>query len=163
MFVREGIGTRHGHHVVEPTARICAAIVTVPGGCDTLMCSTYLQCGAGLSDRNIDVLHSMGVSLTTWNKAFIVGGDFNMEPQVLETSGVAARVSATIVAPNAPRGTCTTAEHGSLLDYFLVDNQMPSGLADVTTDQSASAFIPGWPASAPSTSRRLAPWTLNAR
>ena len=60
-----------------------------------------------------------------------------MEPHVLETSGVAARVSATIVAPNAPRGTCTTAEHGSLLDYFLIDNQMASGLADVRVDYMA--------------------------
>ena len=53
------------------------------------MCSTYLQCGVGLNDTNIDVLHSRGVSLTTWAKAFIVGGDFNMEPHALEASAMA--------------------------------------------------------------------------
>ena len=131
VFVREGIGTRHGHHVLEPTSRMCAAIVNVPGGSETLMVSTYLQCTVGLSDGNIDALHSIGVTLTTWSKSFIVGGDFNMEPTALEASGITGRANATLVVPNAPRGTCTIAEQGSLIDYFLVDNQLVTGLADV--------------------------------
>ena len=62
VFVRDGIGARNAHHIVHPSHRFCGPLVRVPGGTETLICSTYLQSAVGLNASNIDVVHKLGIA-----------------------------------------------------------------------------------------------------
>ncbi len=64
---------------------------------------------------------------------FIVGGDFNLVPQMLASSGFAESLQAAIVAPRVARGTCRTGKSHKMFDYFVLSRGLEQGLARVTT------------------------------
>ena len=93
--------------------------------------SAYMHDSQGLSKSNLDILHDLGHIVCTLVGPWVTGGDFNMDPSMLNEAGYPKRMGATLAVPHAPRGTCTSAEGGSTLDYFLIDNQLATGIADI--------------------------------
>eukprot|EP00972_Heterocapsa_arctica_P070737 10448829-Heterocapsa_arctica.AAC.1 len=60
---------------------------------------------------------------------FIVGGDFNMNPSMLEDSGFLEMAGCSLLAPPSGLGTCkASAGTTSSIDYFLADKSLAAGV-----------------------------------
>ena len=51
------------------------------------MISVYLWTGEGLSERNLALLHRMKLLTKTLKGPWIAAGDWNLEPELLQSSG----------------------------------------------------------------------------
>ncbi|CAK0911035.1 unnamed protein product, partial [Prorocentrum cordatum] len=93
----------------------------VPGGVEFLAVSAHLKDSEGLSERNIGLLSTIGALLTSRQGSFVVGADFQMEPEVLASSELVSTLPANIVYPDVA-GTCagTSTQGVRMLDYFIV-------------------------------------------
>ena len=49
--------------------------------------SVYLWTGEGLSERNLALLHRLKLLTKTLKGLWVVGGDWNVEPELLQSSG----------------------------------------------------------------------------
>ena len=76
----------------------------------------YLESGSGLNATNLHVLGLVAQRLHAMAMPFIVAGDFNLSPPVLESSGVLSLVGGRVVAPEF--GTVTPSH--DILDYYVV-------------------------------------------
>ena len=87
--------------------------------------SIYLCESEGLSSENMSILEAAAVALGTATGPWIVGGDWNMPPQLLLQSGWLEIVQGVIVAPDPP--TC----NDSVYDYFVVHWSLAHAVAGV--------------------------------
>ncbi|CAK0840937.1 unnamed protein product, partial [Prorocentrum cordatum] len=112
-----------------------------------LVCvSIYLRTGEGLSPENTAILARVfGFlrRLSARGQPWLLGGDFNMEPEALFKNDWLAKVDATVIRPCVP--TCRQAQPGTVIDYFIVPTWLrprvrDTPLVDVTVDT-----WPQWP------------------
>ena len=97
--------------------RICAAHVNgMLGGGFTLV-SLYMKDGLEVQGINVDILRDLGAFLLQLEEPWMVAADWNMEPEVLETSGWLGAVTGAVVAPE---GCTCTKGLGAKLDYFVL-------------------------------------------
>ena len=82
----------------------------------------YFHCAEGLSPRNLRLLEEMARVLQGLTGPWCVGGDWQMEPEVLLRSGFARLVKGVIFAPSTP--TC----RGHVIDYFVVSENVRSAV-----------------------------------
>ena len=66
--------------------RMTASSIDVPGLGPVLAIALYLRVGEGLSKANLQLLADVAVLIEEVGGDFIVGGDFNMGPEVLRKS-----------------------------------------------------------------------------
>ncbi len=105
------------------------ATVEAPCYRPTVMISTYLEDGVGLSVGNRSVLANIGQRLRRLGHGadegggkhegpipFVVGGDFNLTPEALAGASFPRMLDATVVAPRSARGTRRTAKSQRTLD-----------------------------------------------
>ncbi len=135
VFVRSYLGAHfptNGNHVIEE-GRAVAAVVDIDGCRPILAVSAYLRDGVGLNDANMKTIGKIGACVSAHGNKWqtIIGGDFNVEPNVLNASGFAQQMEATIVAPASRRGTCRTSTTAKVYDYFVVGNRMAEGIDEV--------------------------------
>ncbi len=135
VFAREGIGIHYppgGPHVLSP-GRAVAAVVQAPGHRPTIMVSCYLCHGKGPNSENLEILAAVGQRLRTLSEhfEFVIGGDLNMEPPDIATTGIQDELEATIMAPATARGTFRGPTTSSLLDYFIVSNRLAAAVEKV--------------------------------
>ena len=97
-----GLTTAEEH--LEQSLRALAAKLDFPGGRRTLVIAAYLRCTIGLKDDNLDLLDSFGAAARSWAGPFVVGADFNADPQAAIASGIEHSMKAKVVAPDAPPG-----------------------------------------------------------
>ena len=83
-----------------------------------MFCSLYLYVGEGIDGRNCDLLRSVGRLLRTIGQPFIISGDFQVHPQILERSGLAAEFRGVVVRPGQITYASGAAE--SEIDYFII-------------------------------------------
>ncbi len=96
------------------------------------LATVYLWTSEGMSARNLAILDALGAALRGLGIPFVVGGDWNVGPEVLEATGWAERLRAKIVAPQdvtfVPTATLGDGEsapaQGSRLDYFVVSEML---------------------------------------
>jgi hypothetical protein len=86
--------------------------------------STYLWCSEGLSLRNLDVLQCVAQVLQRLRGPWLVGGDFNLEPALLQQSGWLGLVRGVVHAPAG--ATCD----GGTYDYFVASRSLSAGGAE---------------------------------
>ncbi len=137
VFIRSYIGAHRptiGSHIIEP-GRAVAAVMDIEKCRPTLLVSIYLHDGEGLTERNKAILAKVGAFVQASGKQwqYVIGGDFNLIPEVLATSSFAHSLSARIVAPRNRRGTCRTIHGAKTYDYFVVNDALVQGMADITT------------------------------
>ena len=89
------------------------------------MGSLYLRGSAGLSEENLNILQEVAIVLKKLRGPWIVAGDFNLNPDMLRSSGWLDVVKGVLVAPASP--TC----HGSTYDYFVVCQALASSVAGI--------------------------------
>eukprot|EP00959_Pyramimonas_sp_CCMP1952_P284367 5944535-Pyramimonas_sp.AAC.1 len=82
-------------------------------------------------------MYKIGGFVSSALSGHVIGGDFNMEPQVLGESKFVETLEAQLVASGGP--TCTsTSEAGSKnYDYFIVSSGLSKGVRSVGVDRSA--------------------------
>ncbi len=137
VFIRNYLGAHRpttASHIIEP-GRAVAAVLDIEKCRPTLLISIYLHDGEGLTERNKAILAKVGAFLQSSGKQwqYVIGGDFNLVPEVLATSMFAQGLSARIVAPANKRGTCRTVHGSRTYDYFVVSEALSQGMEDVAT------------------------------
>ena len=100
--------------------------------------SVYLKDGVGMDDDNWAVLLRVGEALALCGQPFIIGGDFNMHPQVITDAGWTRRLRARAVYTT--EGTCRGATGSyTKLDYFVVEEGLAKAIQAVARDPQEPA------------------------
>ena len=80
--------------------------------------SVYFHHSEGWTERNQQLLEMLGDEVRRCARLWVIGGDFNMEPEAFEQFATPARLPGILVAPTIP-----TFRHGASVrrfDYFVV-------------------------------------------
>ena len=88
------------------------------GGIDLILVTVYFFDGLGCTGDNLDLMEEVGVFLRGRRGPFLIIGDFNIEPDMLEEHGWPQWLGAAVVRPPVPF-TCTSGQC-RVLDYALV-------------------------------------------
>ena len=84
--------------------------------------SAYLHSTGVLDADNQAPLRFIAGVVKAWRRPFILAGDWQVAPEVLEESGWPALMRARIVHTNSK--TYSSGGHASHLDYFLVEESL---------------------------------------
>ena len=87
------------------------------------MGSVDLIDSVGLAPENLEVLQEVAIALKQLKGPWILGGDWNVTPQVLAASNWVTIIGGVIVAPAVP--TC----NGSTYDFVVVDKRLQTAIA----------------------------------
>ena len=96
----------------------------LPGG--VLVGNTYGYTSEGMSARQFDLLDEMCVYLVRYGRPYILAGDWNMDPNIIERSGILQRINGIIIATSTP-----TTTSGTRLDYFIIHKDLASLVMNV--------------------------------
>ncbi len=148
IFARDHVGMSFpetGSHIWHE-ARAVAAVVEAPGFRPMLVASLYLVSGAGTDRRNLEVMADVGRCLKAQGEGWlaVVAGDFNLTPQDVVDVGFDRQLGASIFHPQTSRGTFRTSVTASLLDFFLVSDQLAAAVSKVETVEASGmkAHVP---------------------
>ena len=100
--------------------------------------SIWLRDSEGLSSENMLILDHAAASLGKLKGPWILGGDWNLTPQVLLESNWLEVVRGVIVAPRHP--TC----NGKVYDFFVVAEGLVPAIAGIVRIDNAGLH-PHWP------------------
>ena len=93
--------------------------------------SIWLKDSEGLSETNIELLHQVQIILSVLKGPWLIAADWNMEPQVLQSSRWLEVIGGVIRAPD--KVTC----NDSIFDYFVVHKEIAPSVVSVTTLDNA--------------------------
>ena len=128
--------------------RAVAVEIYAPSARPMVVYSCYLHDHEGLSQRNADLMATVGRH--TCRQAFqpIVGADWNMSPEVVSASGLLQAASFTLADPGSTAASFTMAGKKSLIDFFAVQKQLAQAIdkvevlkADVSPHQPVSLLF----------------------
>ena len=95
----------------------------------------YLHVGEGWSERNLEIIQTLGSKLVALNQPFVIMGDFNMSPEEFSQCDFLNQVNASVVAPDTV--TFKQAGHSSSIDFLLLLLRwwlrVTRGLSSITT------------------------------
>ena len=133
-----GIRPHDGSVPCEFAHRICAAWIggVTRGGIHVV--SVYLHDSEGLSERNLALLQTLAAAVRTLRGPWVVGGDWNITPEMLRGTNIFNVMDATVAAPVLP--TC----HQSVYDFFVVPKRMAKAVVAVQRIDDAG-LNPHWP------------------
>ena len=135
ILVRDEMGLRplpEAGRVVEAKHRVTWGILEAPGFGEVLLGSIYLVTGEQLSPANLSIMAHIGLTIQTTGLQHIVGGDWNMERQVVQESswGTDNDVRTRLLGHEGVGGTCKYKKQGkrkhgySNIDFFAVDDRL---------------------------------------
>ena len=93
--------------------------------------SIWLRDSEGLSPENLDILQQVAEVLSSLRGPWVIGGDWNINPQVLAASGWLGIVDGVIHSPEEP--TCNS----NTYDYFVVSKTFSGAVAGVLQIEDA--------------------------
>ena len=108
----------------------------VKGGVDLL--SVYLISGEGPSESNAAICNQVADKLLCLNRPFIIGGDWQMTSEQLESMGWVQRVGGVIVQPSSVTPPSCSSGKGRMIDYFVVSKGLEHLVADCYVVQLAT-------------------------
>ncbi len=141
IFAREWLGLHfpdHGGHIWSP-ARAVAAVLEAPGHRPIIVASCYLISGVGAGQGNLEVLADIGRGLKSVGDGWqaVIGGDMNMSPEELVATKFDRSAGASIFYPPTARGTYRTSAVQSMIDYFMVTDQLAAAVERVDTVEAS--------------------------
>ena len=122
------LGLAHPLKLLSPDAdatRICVRWLgsVCRGGLHLI--SVYLRDSEGLSQANLDILHSVAATISELQGPWLIAGDFNLEPSLLRQSGWLQLVKGVVHAP--PNPTCGLKTY----DYFVSSDSLAYAVVGV--------------------------------
>ena len=129
---------RHLHPFVPPSFssiviphRLVCALVPM-GRLGVVACySFYGLTGGALDSTNLGYLHDLGRHIISHGYPWIVGGDFNFAPDLLEGSDFVRRICGVTFRPESP--TCFSGISATVRDYFIVDSRLSQAVVALET------------------------------
>ena len=85
-------------------------------GATLLLLSLYLVTSIGLAGENMDILEYVSGLVGQFSEPFLIGADWNVEPEVLLASRWVDQIGGVLLASDSP--TCGTSEY----DYFVASS-----------------------------------------
>ena len=138
VFVRKYLGLGKLAEDKEPEivpGRVVGVKVTAPGMGVVAVYSAYLVTGVGLNGENRNILHAIADSARGHGLAWLVGADWNMQPNELAGAAVVSKLRAKIIAPEDD--TCIAPACVRTIDYFLISDSLADAMkAPVTVDDA---------------------------
>ena len=119
--VDDGVGIQHRVSLIHWNG-------LVKGGVD--LGSVYLISGEGPSEANLELLEEVGEHLVALKRPFVIGGDWQMTVDELESTGWVQRVGGMIVRPHKDFPPSCSSGSGRMIDYFVI----AAGLAHMVED-----------------------------
>ena len=126
---RKGLGHIPCHNAIkeEYRHRIGAAWLGAVQKGGVHFVTVYLKDGEGISQTNQAILTELAAYLGTIRGPWIVGGDWNVTPQQLQSASWDSIVKGSIKQPAGP--TC----NGKVYDYFVVSKSIEASVVAVTS------------------------------
>ena len=124
QFWVNGFGTKAGEQEEQvaswhfATSRWTLATLRLKGP-TIVIGAVYLVTGIGPVGENLQVLRELGEALATIGRPFLVGGDWNMSPEELESTGFLLQCRALALKQAGVSSTCSLGKAGRVLDYFV--------------------------------------------
>ena len=139
VMARRGIGICP-HSVVKEDCQYRQGFVHINGCCPGgIHCgSVWMKDSQGLSDTNLQLLASLASSIGRLRGPWLLGGDWNMAPSTLQSSGWLSIVDGVVVATALP--TCNS----SVYDYFVVSRGLLPAVVGIQRIDDAG-LCPHWP------------------
>ena len=97
-----------------------------------LLASVYLFPSQGLSRSNALLLDQIAAYLLASGRPFILSGDWQNDPEVIERSGWPAAIGAKVLAPTSSTYRAAGAE--TKIDFFIVDRRLCPEEGDATVE-----------------------------
>ncbi len=114
--------------------RAVCAKVEAPGLRPFLAYSAYLRDGEGLSEANLEILSEVGAHIeTNAGMPFVVGADFQNQPEAIARVGFAEDAGAVLVTSAHPRGTCRMRKSSNEIDFFAFSRDMARAVQAIRT------------------------------
>ena len=123
--------------------RAVAAVVQPPWGQSLFVSSLYLKDSVGMDDHNLEVLGALGAELSVLGLPFIVGGDFNNEPDVLRSTEFVSNLKAQLESTSGP--TCFGTGGPTLYYYFVVSGGLAKAVRSASINDAGASFVPHVP------------------
>ncbi len=108
----------------------------VKGG--MIIYAVYLHDAEGLTNRNIDILNTLGEHAASHGRPWMAAGDWNMEPAVLQSWPAFRSLRGTVISAGAP--TCFAGKGGQAkaeYDYMVVDSRIAAFVNHPFVDEGA--------------------------
>ena len=96
--------------------------------------SAYFWCSEGASPRNLELLQAIAQTIRALRGPWLLAADFNMEPQLLASTGWLELVQGTVWAPQFP--TCNQ----RVYDYFVADRRLDHAVLGVAVVSDTGGF-----------------------
>jgi len=117
--------------------RAAAAWLSVGKG--IVFASVYLWTAEGMTYRNTKLITHVIGKLQSLGVPWVIGGDFQVAPEVMAQVTSVEAAKATVVTANAVCGTCRHAYGNSEIDYFVVADTVVAQVKGVVVQEA-------WPA-----------------
>ena len=104
--------------VGDAAHRLLGLRIHVVGFDPFILVSAYFQANGGLGEVNRSLLATIAQWQELEQTAIIVGGDFNVKPDLVARSGFLDRAAMDLKAPAGP--TYRTSKSTSVIDYFMI-------------------------------------------
>lgn len=138
--VRKGYGLSPHSDMIKKALRhrihFCKASIIFRGGIN--LGSIWLRDSEGLTEANLNILAEAAVAIGQLKGPWIIGGDWNITPALLQSTKWLDIVKGAIVAVKA--ATC----NGATYDYFVVAKQLLSSIRGAQRLDDAGV-TPHWP------------------
>lgn len=126
-----GLGKVAVGQTVIAQGRAVIAQAQVPSLPQFAAVSVYLHDQEGFSERNVNILSAIGQHLSELGLPFIIGGDFNMAPELLASTDFAESLRGHITCVESSLGTYEHPNGCSNIDYFVTSSDMAAACRKV--------------------------------
>ena len=100
-----------------------------------VIASVYLWTAEGMSFRNRELLTHVVGQLQALGAPWIIGGDFQVEPEIVAEVDSLKAARACVIAPQTACGTCRHAYGSSEIDYFIVSDAVKTQVAGIRVQE----------------------------
>ncbi|CAK0850212.1 unnamed protein product, partial [Prorocentrum cordatum] len=127
--------------MVEAVASRCVAgVVQRLGQPKDLVASIYLYDCEQMSDDNVAILSDAMPFLGHSGLPFVMGGEFNMVPEVFLDNGIPELLRGSLVSAPGDRGSLTGPNGTKHYDYFLVSGGLSKCVKEVSLVEEAATY-----------------------
>ncbi|CAK0899811.1 unnamed protein product [Prorocentrum cordatum] len=142
-FVRKGIN-QWDISPRESKGRLAVAWIDAYSKEGLVLGAAYLWNSEGLTQRNKRILAKWGATMNAIQRGWILGGDFNIGPEMLEQAEIVRKMNEVIVR-DTQQGSCLKKDGTrSTRDYFIVSRGLvaPTLKAEVQEGHNTSPHLP---------------------